>query len=114
METELAIQELLGIERDTLAPARPEDARDALLVPQSEDVPGPYSGPYAAGGVWAVFDGHGVATVNGAELPVPSAGAYELIAHEQHTEALLELDVSDELSVLAVCFTPGLAGPGMS
>ena len=112
-DTERAIQELLGAEADTVAPVRPEDEPDALLEPQSEDVPGPYSGPYEAGGVWAVFQGHGVATVNGTEVPIPYPGTYELIVHEHHTEALLELEVSDELCVLAVCFTPGLAGPGV-
>jgi hypothetical protein len=111
-ETELAIQELLGIEQDTLTPLRPEDAPGAVLVPQTEDVSGPYSGPYEAGGVWAVFSGAGVATVNGAELPVAESGAVELIRHDRHTEGVLELSVSDELEVLAVCFTPGLAGPG--
>ena len=113
-ETELAIQELLGTERETVAPVRPEDAPDALLVPQSDDISGPYSGPYEAGGVWAVFRGHGVATVNGNQVAVPQSGAYELIVHERHTEGVLELEVSDELCVLAVCFTPGLAGPGVS
>ena len=49
-ETELAIQALLGDRRPTLAPLRPEDAPGAQLSVQSEDVPGPYSGPYEAGG----------------------------------------------------------------
>jgi hypothetical protein len=110
-ETELAIQELLGIEQDMLEPLRPEDAPGAVLVPQSEDVPGPYSGPYEAAGVWAVFSGSGVATVNGTELAVPESGAVELIRHEHHSEGVLELEVSGELCVLAVCFTPGLAAP---
>ena len=39
-ETEAAIQELLGAERPLLAPLRPEDAPEAMLVPQSEDVRG--------------------------------------------------------------------------
>src|SRR4051794_31727265 len=52
-ETERAIQELLGVEGDLVAPVRPEDAPGAELVPQTADVAGPYSGPYAAGGVWA-------------------------------------------------------------
>jgi hypothetical protein len=111
-ETERAIQELLGVQRSTLPPVRPEDEPNALLVPQSEDIPGPYNGPYDAGGVWAVFNGRGVATVNGTEVAIPRAGAYELIVHAHHTEGVLELEVSDELCVLAVCFTPGLAGPG--
>ncbi len=110
-ETELAIQELLGIEREPVPPVRPEERAEALLVPQTEDVPGPYSGPYEAGGVWGVFEGDGVATVNGAEIEIPATGTYELISHDRHTEGVLELDVSDGLTVLAVCFTPGLA-PG--
>jgi hypothetical protein len=108
-ETELAIQELLGVEQEPVAPVRAEDAPGAMLVPQSDDVLGPYSGPYEAGGVWGVFKGHGVATVNGEPVPIPESGAHELIVHERHTEGVLELGVSDELCVLAVCFTPGLA-----
>jgi thiol-disulfide isomerase/thioredoxin len=108
-ETELAIQELLGTEREPLAPIHPEDSAGAVLVPQSEDVQGPYSGPYEAGGVWGVFNGSGIATVNGRELQIPDPGAYELISHERHTEGVLDLSVSEELCCLAVCFTPGLA-----
>lgn len=109
-DTERAIQELLGIEQETVAPVRPEDAPGAVLVPQSDDVAGPYSGPYAAGGVWGVFDGHGVATVNGLAVEVIAPGAHELIRHERHTEGVIDLSVSAGLEVLAVCFTPGLAG----
>ncbi|HEY5342400.1 MAG TPA: DipZ protein [Solirubrobacteraceae bacterium] len=54
-ETELAIQELLGVEREPLHPIRPEDAPDAQLLPQTKDQEGAYSGPYEAGGVWAVL-----------------------------------------------------------
>jgi thiol-disulfide isomerase/thioredoxin len=108
-ETELAIQELLGIERDPVAPIRPEDAAGAVLVPPTEDIDGPYSGPYEAGGVWGVFKGSGSATVNGQEIPVSHAGAYELISHQRHTEGVLDLSVSQELCCLAVCFTPGPA-----
>ena len=107
-ETERAIQELLGIERSTLAPVRPEDEPDALLVPQSEDVPGPYSGPYEAGGVWAVFDGHGVAAVNGTEVAIPYAGAYELIVHEHHTEAC-----SNWKSATSCACSPCASRPGL-
>ncbi len=108
-ETELAIQELLGLTEDPVPLARPEDDPAALLVPQSEDVEGPYSGPYAAGGVWGVFSGSGVATVNGSELRIEHAGAQELISHPHHTEGILELELSTDLRCLAVCFTPGLA-----
>ncbi len=108
-ETERAIQELLGLERPTVAPVRPEDAPGAVLTPQTEDVTGPYSGPYEAGSVWAVLDGGGSVTVNGRPLAVDHAGAFELISHERSTAGVLELEVGDGVRCLAVCFTPGLA-----
>ncbi len=108
-DTELAIQELLGIERPPLPPLRPEDAPGAVLEPQSEDVEGAYSGPYRAGGVWAVLDGRGSVTVNGRELAVEHPGAYELIAHPQSTRGELRLTVGAGVRCHAVCFTPGLA-----
>ena len=36
---------------------RPEDEPGVLLQAQTEDQPGPYSGPYEAAGVWAVLSG---------------------------------------------------------
>jgi thiol-disulfide isomerase/thioredoxin len=109
-DTERAIQELLGVERELLVPLKPEENPEALIVAQSDDQLGPYSGPYAAGGVWGVFDGSGTATVNGQlEISIPGPGAYELLVHEQHTEAEIEIDTSEALELLAVCFTPGLA-----
>jgi len=109
-ETELAIQELLSSPQPVLAPFRPEEAPDALLEPQTDDVEGPYSGPYTAGGVWAVLSGSGVVEVNGRSVPVDHPGAYELIAHECSTTAELALDVGAGVICHAVCFTPGLAG----
>jgi hypothetical protein len=108
-ETELRIQELLGIEREPLDPMRPEDAEGVTLQPQSEDRPGAYSGPYQAGGVWAVLDGIGTVVVNGAELRVTHPGAYALVEHERHTAGALELQVGGGVRCLATCFTPGLA-----
>jgi hypothetical protein len=108
-ETERAIQELLGIDRPTLEPLRPEDAPGALLAPQSEDVEGPYSGPYEAGAVWAVLDGVGTVVANGRELTVDHPGCYELLSHTRSTAGELELDVGDGVRCYAVCFTPGLA-----
>ena len=107
-ETELAIQELLGIDEPVLTPFRPEEAADARLEPQTDDVTGPYSGPYTAGGVWAVLDGTGTVTVNGATVVVDHAGAYELIAHERSTAGELALEVGEGVTCYAVCFTPGL------
>jgi len=108
-ETELAIQELLGVEREPLAPLRPEDAPDAALVPQTEDQPGAYSGPYEAGGVWTVLDGSGTVRVNGSEHEISHTGAYSLIEHERHTVDTLTLEIGPGVQCLATCFTPGLA-----
>jgi peroxiredoxin len=108
-EAERAIQTLLGIERETVPPLRPEDEPDAVLEPQSPDVEGPYSGPYRAGGVWAVLDGRGSVHANGAEIAVDHPGCYELISHSQSTAGELSLEVGDVVVCHATCFTPGLA-----
>ncbi len=108
-ETELAIQELLGVEREPLAPLRPEDRPGALLAPQTADQPGAYSGPYEAGGVWGVFEGEGVARVNGDEREISHPGAYPLIEHERHTAGVLELELGPGVRCYATCFTPGVA-----
>ena len=110
-ETELAIQELLGIsDEPLLEPVRPEDRPEVLVEAQSEDVEGAYSGPYRAGAVWAVLDGSGTVTANGRELRVDGPGAYELVGHPVSTEGELELAVGDGVRCHAVCFTPGRAG----
>lgn len=105
-ETELAIQELLGVEREPLQPLRPEDAPGALLAPQTADQPGAYSGPYQAGGVWAVLDGAGTVRVNGSEREVAYPGAHLLIEHGRHTAGVLELEVGPGVECHATCFTP--------
>jgi thiol-disulfide isomerase/thioredoxin len=115
-ETERAIQELLGVERETLAPLRPEDAPGAALAPPTAEQPGAYSGPYEAGAVWAVLGGTGIVRVNGgsarggSELNVEQPGAYALIEHERHTTGVLELELDEGVQCLATCFTPGVAG----
>ena len=109
VETELAIQELLGVEREPLAPLRPEDDPAAQVVVPTPDRPGAWSGPYEAGGVWAVLSGRGSVSANGRTLTVAHPGAYLLLEHERHTTGVLELDVGDGVTCHAVCFTPGLA-----
>jgi hypothetical protein len=116
VETELAIQELLEVKREPLAPLRPEDAPAATLAAQTADQEGAYSGPYEAGGVWAVLDGTGTVTVNGGassgghQLTVTDPGAYPLVEHARHTSETLQLEIGAGVSCLATCFTPGLAG----
>jgi thiol-disulfide isomerase/thioredoxin len=112
-ETELAIQELLGVEREPLEPLRPEDMPGAVLAPPTPDQPGAYSGPYEAGGVWAVLAGAGEVRVNGgssrggSELRTSQPGAYPLIEHRRHKTGVLELELDAGLECLATCFTPG-------
>jgi hypothetical protein len=113
-ETELAIQELLGVEREPVAPLRAEDAPGAALAAQTADQVGPYSGPYEAGGVWAVLDGDGTVTVStedsgsARELAVTHPGAYPLLQHDRHTVGALHLEIGAGVSCLATCFTPGV------
>jgi thiol-disulfide isomerase/thioredoxin len=112
VETELAVQELLGVEREPLGPVHPEDEPSARIVAQSPDRPGAWSGPYAAGAAWAVLDGEGDVFVDGRTLRVEHAGAYVLAEHPFHTEAQLDLRVGPGVTCHAVLFTPGLAPPG--
>ena len=113
-ETELAIQALLGVEREPLAPLRPEDAPDATLAPQTQDQEGAYCGRYEAGGVWAVLDGAGTVKVNGGEaaggreLVIAHPGTYPLLEHDHHTLGALDLELGPGVICLATCFTPGV------
>jgi thiol-disulfide isomerase/thioredoxin len=127
LETELAIQELLDVEREPLAPLRPEDAPEALLSRQSEEREGAWSGPYEAGGVWGIFAPSGAnpedmrqagspvrgragtVTVNeDITITVDYPGAYKLVEHPCHTRASLMLEVGPDVECLATCFTPGV------
>jgi hypothetical protein len=108
-ETEQAIQELCGVELPLLEPLRAEDVPGATLVPQTDDVEGPYEGSYEAGGVWAVLDGRGTARSPQRTVTVDGPGCYELMAHERSTGGHLALELSDGVRCHAVCFTPGLA-----
>jgi thiol-disulfide isomerase/thioredoxin len=114
-ETERAIQELLGVEREPLAPLRAEDEPGAALIAPTAEQPGAYSGPYEAGGVWAVLDGAGTLRASDgasgvqAELEIVAAGAYPLFEHARHSEGVLTLELGAGVSCAATCFAPGLA-----
>jgi hypothetical protein len=109
VETEREIQALLGLEREPVAPVRPEDVEDALIVAPTPDQPGAYSGPYEAGGVWLVVEGDGVVHANGRALRVTEPGCFAVLEHERHTEGVLALEVGSGVTVHATCFTPGAA-----
>jgi hypothetical protein len=110
-ETEQAIQELLGVDEPLLAPKRPEDVPGARLALQSDDVDGPYSGPYEAGAVWAVLDGAGSVTANGRTIEVTHPGAYQLLRHDHHTKGRLDLQLDPAVRCHGVCFLPGIIDP---
>jgi hypothetical protein len=108
-ETELAIQEELGISGDLVAPLHPEDDPDAQVVVPTPPQEGAWSGPYQAGGVWAVLSGQGTVRANGTEIRVDHPGAYPLVEHAHHTTGVLDLDVPAGVTCHAVTFTPGVA-----
>jgi hypothetical protein len=108
-ETEQVVLELLGAEGELLAPLRPEDDPDAMIVVPTAEQAGAWSGPYEAGGVWAVLSGRGTVRVGGREVAVGHPGAYPLIEHEVHTAGVLELEIGAGVTCHATCFTPGVA-----
>jgi len=113
-ETELAIQELLGVQREPLAPLRAEDAPGASLARPTPDREGLHAGPYEAGGVWLVLSGTGdieVRSPQARRLRIEGPGAYALVEHESHTHAELDVQLGDGVECHATCFTPGLLQP---
>jgi hypothetical protein len=108
-ETEREIQGLLGVERELVAPVRPGDEEGALLPAQTADQPGAYSGPYAAGTVWAVVEGEGELRVDHRAVAVTAPGAIPVLEHPVHTEGVLALEPGPGVTVHATCFSPGVA-----
>ena len=111
-ETERAIQDLLGLDGDLVGPLRPEDAPEALIVVPTPDHEGPHDGPYEAGAVWAVVDGRGELRAGGRTVPVAGPGAVLVVEHERSTAGTLRLEAGPGVTVLATCFSPGLAPEG--
>ena len=56
-----------------------------------------------------MLSGTGRVEANGEVVVVEHPGVHPLIAHERHTEGVLDLVVGDGVQCHAVCFTPGLA-----
>jgi hypothetical protein len=90
-------------------PLRPGDEEGALLPAQTADQPGAYSGPYAAGAVWAVVEGEGELIANGERFTVAAPGALCVVEHPHHTESTLALEIGPGVTCHATCFTPGVA-----
>jgi hypothetical protein len=109
-ETEDVVRGLLGDEGEPVGLLRPEDDPDTMIVVPTPEQPGLYTGPYEAGGVWAVLSGTGTARAFGREIAIDHPGAYALAEHDVHTEGVVDLQVEDDVTCHAVCFTPGLAG----
>lgn len=101
-DTTADIHALLGLE-----PPVPSSEKEPELVPHSPEELGPWSGSYAAGAVWGVFDGSGTVVANGNEIEVRHPGVFALVEHERHTEGELDLQVGDGVTCHAVQFTPG-------
>ena len=91
-------------------PLRPEDAPDALLSPQSEDVEGPYNGPYEAG---RRVGGARRRWSRAGERPRrrgrPSGLLRAHLARAQHRRASSSSRSAPGVTCYAVCFTPGLS-----
>jgi thiol-disulfide isomerase/thioredoxin len=111
-ETERAIQELLGVEEELVAPLRPEDDPEALLVVPTQDLLDPampWSGSYEAGAVHAVLGGTGTITVDGEDRAVSWPGVHTLVEHPVSTRGDLRLDTGPGVTCHALAFSPGLA-----
>ena len=86
----------------------PRTRRASLLPAQTADQPGAYSGPYEAGGVWAVLEGAARCASNGRAIAVDGPGALPAASSTRATRAaLLELEIGDGVTCHATCFTPG-------
>ena len=95
-ETEREIQALLGVERELVAPLRPEDAPGVLLPAQTADQPGAYSGPVRGRRRLGGARGRAARCAPTARaIAVDGPGAYPLVEHPRHTRGVLELELGD-------------------
>jgi hypothetical protein len=110
-----------------LAPIRPSDAADAVVMAPSDELfPGgspevpwrssPGEGSlrleYEAGGAYATLDGRGSLrfSLDGEApitLDVQNPGLHELAAHPRHERHTLEIEVSERIELYSLSFAPG-------
>ena len=107
-DAEGAIRDLVADDGPVVAPLRACDHDDALLVVPTDDVRGPYQGPYAAGEVWVVVDAPGAIEVDGERRELRRAGAHRVSAHDRHTAGTVAIDSREGVEVLRTAFAPGL------
>src|ERR687891_278734 len=71
---------VIGVHTGAFPPSRDDEqvARAVQRPAQTEDQPGPYSGPYEAGAVWAVLEGSGELAVNGERRRIEEPGCHPL------------------------------------
>ena len=108
--TELAIQELLGVEREVVPLLRAADDDDAPIVVPTAAVDGAHRGSYQAGAVWVIAAAAGTLTVDGVEVELAHPGAHLVREHERHERGWIELVPRDGLEIYATEFEAGLAG----
>ena len=112
-ETEREIQELLGVERDTVPPVRPEDEPGLLLPGPDRGPAGRLLGPLRGGRrVGGAVGQPARSRSTGARSRSPHPGCHALVEHDHHTAGVLELAVGAGLECHMTCFTPGVPAPG--
>ena len=108
-ETERAIQELLGVEREPRRARAPRGRARRRARPSDRRPGGRLLRPLRGRrGVWAVLDGAGtVRRQRPRDRGRPAPASTPLVEHERHTEGVLELRSAEGVTCFAVCFTPG-------
>ena len=111
-ETELAIQELLGVEREPVGAAAPRGRPDgAHRRPRRPTRPAPTAArtvPARCGRCWA-GPASCTSTASGSPCSGPAPTCSSSTAH--HVNGVLDLQVGAGVTCYATCFTPGVVLP---
>ncbi|MGE4425794.1 MAG: DipZ protein [Solirubrobacteraceae bacterium] len=115
-ECEEAILELLGRHDEPIAPLRPVDDDDAMIVIPTPEHEGPFSGAYRAGEVWVVAEPTGAdpvtVLVDGDTMTLDGTGAFRVRGHDRSTTGEITVEPGPGTVVHGVSFAPGLAPEG--
>ncbi len=113
---------------EPMAPIRPGDAPDALVIaPTPELIPADgrpwtiedgssFKRDYEAAGAWATLEGEGLVAVgvDGGEavsVAVEGAGLYRLSGHPFNGRHSLEIEIPEGIAVWSIAFEPGVEPP---